>query len=346
VTSTSSGAAQSDKEGNVDYVVTEWQATQTNLLKFDDYLHDIRKYGFSFVTGLLTVDVLFVGPPNFRLAALIGTMGLIVVLFVLDRNYRVFNAASNFRATLLERRCPFELSQTIGRLYEGQRVGAAFTFVYGGLVAVTLIIGCLVVDWSLIWGLAVATGISIITMALLHITLGIRPWVYVDVDGFAYKKREPILVVVSHLRGTRNGLRSKLLDVRAPPLTLRVGEKVWDVYKEEDNLMKDPMVVDNEWKRDPSKDPRIPKEDLLIDERYEHRWECPTGNLENGLYRVVYYGPRYEKGRILHYSLIPELDRLHDTEELLEKHAEELKKRWDDAPRFRILDPGLLCDEF
>jgi hypothetical protein len=318
----------------MDYVMTEWQATQADLLKFDDYLHDIRKYGFSFVTGLLTVDVIFTtGNSNFKLAALIGTMALIVILFVIDRNYRVFNAAANLRATVLERRSPVELSQTIGRLYESQRVGGAFTFVYGGLVAVTLLIGCLVLDWSLVWALAVATGVSIFTMACLHITLGIRPWVYVDVDGFTYKKKENILVVVSHLRGKREGLRSYFVEVEAAPLKLKKWKKVWDVYGEEDNQMKSPLIIDSGWEKDPSKDPRIPKEDLLISERFEHRWDLPTNALKSGLYRVVYHGPRYHRVGTLRYVSIDEPQRLDTPKELAE-----WRERWNLAPRFRILD--------
>jgi hypothetical protein len=334
VTSTSSGSAQTDKKGDMDYVMTEWQATQADLLKFDDYLHDIRKYGFSFVTGLLTVDVLFSsGNSNFKLAVLIGTMALIVVLFVIDRNYRVFNAAANLRATVLERRSPVELSQTIGRLYESQRVGGAFTFVYGGLVAVTFLIGCLVLDWSLIWALALATGISVATMVGLHLTLGIRPWVHVDVDGFAYKKKDRILLVVSHLRGKWTRAKSRFLKIEVPAIVLKQGKKVWDVYKEEDNLMSAPWEIDPEWKKDPSKDPRIPKVDLQISERYEHRWEIPTDHLDSGLYRVVYHGPRYHRVGTLHYVLAVEPDRLVTPAEL-----NEWRDRWNLAPRFRIVD--------
>jgi hypothetical protein len=323
-----SASASKDADGDDDYVWKEWQAAQDDLLKFDDYLHDIRKYGFSFVTGLLTVDVLFgQEDPEFKLAALIGTMALIVVLFVIDRNYRVFNAAANIRATLLERRSPAELSQTITRLYESQRVGGAFTFVYLGLVSVTFVIGYFVLEPSLHLFLGAALAIAFVAMAVLHFTLGIRPWVYVDIDGFTYKKKESVLVIVSHVRGKAKGPKPRILGGEVSPLKLEASKRVWDVYREEDTLMDDAVALGSEWE-DEKKDPRKPKKDISISENFEHRWEFPAAHLDPGLYRVVYHGPRYRKVRAFSYELSPKPDK---------EEGDERKERWNIAPRFRIV---------
>jgi hypothetical protein len=221
-----------------------------------------------------------------------------------------------------------ELSQTITRLYESQRVGMAFTFVYFGLVLVTALIGFIVVDPALTWVLVSAVVISFITMAALHFTLGIRPWVYVDIDGFTYKRDEPILVVVSHLRGKGKSLVSRIRQVPAPPIKLKAGERVWDVYKEEDTLMERPEAINPKW-ADPSKDPRIPKEELQIRERFEHRWEIPAKLLHPGLYRVVYHGPIYRRVGILRYDLFPKPGQ--------PVSPQELKDRWDGSPRFHVV---------
>jgi len=38
----------------------EWQTIRELLFKFDSLVHDIRKYGFSFVTALLTAQAILV----------------------------------------------------------------------------------------------------------------------------------------------------------------------------------------------------------------------------------------------------------------------------------------------
>ena len=316
-------------DGDNDDVMEEWQAARDVLAQYDGYLHDIRKYGFSFVTGLLTVDALLgAAEPEFKLAALVGTMALIVILFVIDRNYRVFLAAANLRATLLERRSPPELSQAITRVYETQRVGSAFTFVYFGLVSVTWVIGYLVLGSAFIWELSLALCVAFMSMYGLHLTLGIRPWVYFDIDGFEYEKGETAMVVVSYLRGKESKvsiLSGGISGGEPPDLELKACERVWDVYDEEDISLRDPKPLSSEWS-DGGKNPRMPKEHILISERHDHRWEFPTASLAPGLYRAVYEGPWFRRAR-LRYEL----------RQFNRGDAEDLRHRWDEAPRFRVI---------
>jgi len=299
-------------ELSTEEILTEWKQAQKILKQFDDYLHDIRKYGFSFVTGLLTVDALLGSmEPTLKLAALTGTMALVAVLFVIDRNYRVFLAAANLRDTQLERRSSPELARTISRVYEGQRVGAAFVLVYVGLATVTLLLGFLVVtDPRLLGYLFIFYISSLAIITLIERSLYTRPYVYCDIDGFTYKEKTSILATVANF-GSK-------------PFTLEEGLEVWAVYAEDDVSMEHPKLTK--------------KVDKSIEVRHDsdHRWKIDTKVLDSGLYRLVYKGPRWIRVPYLPIFGAQSLSHF----DLLEKKSAKWHKEeaWDSALRFRIID--------
>jgi hypothetical protein len=87
----------------------EWCVARDALVSTDSNLHDLRKWGFSFITGLLTVDALFANiQDNRKLAALAGTYVLVTGLVVVDRNYHVLQDALAQRAGIIERRTGME----------------------------------------------------------------------------------------------------------------------------------------------------------------------------------------------------------------------------------------------
>ena len=112
-------------DGSNDPGMSEWQAARDVLDHYDERLHDLRKVGFSFVTGLLTVDALLTASsnPNWKLAALVGTLFLIVPFDLVDRNYRAIEIAASIRAQVLERRSRMDLTQAITRMFELSHVG-------------------------------------------------------------------------------------------------------------------------------------------------------------------------------------------------------------------------------
>ena len=120
----------------------EWQAARDVVDAFDERLHDLRKYGFSFVTGLLSVDALFSSiTVGWKLAALLATLVLIVSLDLVDRNYRVFQTAATIDAQLLERRNEMNLTQTISRIYDNAHIKFFFQTVYILFTLATLLLG-------------------------------------------------------------------------------------------------------------------------------------------------------------------------------------------------------------
>jgi len=133
-------------DGSNDPGMSEWQAARDVLDSYDERLHDLRKVGFSFVTGLLTVDALLTtsSNPNWKLAALLGTLFLIVPLDLVDRNYRAIEIAASIRAQILERRSRMDLTQAITRMFELSHVGGFFEWVYLLFALAVLLIGWVV----------------------------------------------------------------------------------------------------------------------------------------------------------------------------------------------------------
>ena len=102
-----------DSSGNkfADNGLDEWKAARDILSKFDDRIADLRKWGFSFLSGLITADALtklFGGNdfPNDRIGIAIFsiTLVLVIALMVLVKNYQLFQTATAIRARILETR--------------------------------------------------------------------------------------------------------------------------------------------------------------------------------------------------------------------------------------------------
>ena len=67
----------------------EWKECRATIARFDGYLSDMRKYGFTLVTILLTANALVTtgNTPADRPAASIVVMALVFALFMLDNYY-------------------------------------------------------------------------------------------------------------------------------------------------------------------------------------------------------------------------------------------------------------------
>jgi len=107
--------------------LAEWKQARDVLKHFDEKLHDLRKYGFTFLTGLLAVESILIPtsfvttiekiPDSAKFAIFTVTLILIIALHLLDRNYVVFQQAANTRAKVLERELNLELSEIISIRY-------------------------------------------------------------------------------------------------------------------------------------------------------------------------------------------------------------------------------------
>ena len=101
----------------------EWKTARDVLTKIDERIHDLRKYGFSVVTTLLTISGFLsttgttpVGD-QVRVAVTAAIMLLIVALRYMERNYQMFQRATAIRARILERSLNLELTDKISAWY-------------------------------------------------------------------------------------------------------------------------------------------------------------------------------------------------------------------------------------
>lgn len=105
-----------------DEVRDEWDTAIESIGRFDGILVDLKKYGFSFVTGLATAQGLFGftnANPWIRIGAVIMTMLLVVMLYWLDKYYFSLLMGSYIRARFLEK---FRLTNKLS-LYTGFPTG-------------------------------------------------------------------------------------------------------------------------------------------------------------------------------------------------------------------------------
>ena len=317
-----------DESNSDNAILSEWKAARDVLARFDDNLHDLEKYGFSFIAGLLTVDALLgnIGY-RFKLAALIGTLALIVVLDVVDRNYRVYLQGANQRATLLENRSGPELTKTIARTYAEARTREAFRLVYRGLAIITFVLGLLVLPLSFLYQLPnlIALLAALFLFWIIDESLYLRPWVYFEVDGFKYKKPSEVLVVLTHfaslpektlLTKFRASIFGKKPDKKHDEKSITLLNDVWGVYQEDGTEVPGKRYGNR----------GLLKKEIKIQAGGDYRWTFSTKDLDPGLYRVVYKGPVYPS-RKHGFKLMPIKDNTNVVS----------SRRWDYAARFWVV---------
>lgn len=175
----------------------EWQKARDILKEFDDRLHDLRKYGFTFLTALLTGSTILFeswlteGPsgqgtplPDYvKLAILIVTMGLIVTLYMNDRNYRVFQKAAATRATVLERKLNLELTEVIAQRYELHNVHLFVRLIYTAFTIGVFILGLAALSETIsIIFLIIAFLTSMASIVLLDVSVVRFQYPYGSID--------------------------------------------------------------------------------------------------------------------------------------------------------------------
>ena len=83
----------------------EWKSCRETVAKFDNTLIDLRKYGFTIITSLLTAGS-FLGfnapTASLQVGVIIVTMTLIVILYWMDIYYQNLLVGSILRTNFLE----------------------------------------------------------------------------------------------------------------------------------------------------------------------------------------------------------------------------------------------------
>ena len=254
----------------------EWKEARSVLGAFDNNLHDLRKYGFSFVTALLAASgLLSQGSsgyvPPVKATILVATLGLIVALRLLDKHYRLFQEAAAVRARLLESRLNLDLTDDIGVYYSLQAFWKYIQLLYLAFVSLTFLVGVAVL-WgnpSLILALlasSLASGVLVLIIDLEK-SSALSDW---SVDNKIVSKGVPVRITFTNLNP------ANARDLKRPDQGVRGKFKVsWSVEREEEpGVAIDPGVKGQ-------------TADLFYFEDRDWLWKTDGDKVTAGLYRLT-----------------------------------------------------------
>ena len=187
-----------------DLAVQEWKEARKVLGRYDDNLHDLRKYSFSFIVALLAADGLLSQGSDFPLPVkatiIIATYGLIVAVRLLDKHYRQFQAAASLRAKMLENRLNLDLTTDISIYYN---LGSWWNYVqvlYYALVFLAGLVGVAVLWPSPTLVIAVFEAGLLSGILIWAIDLEqINPLADWSVDRFVLKEGDPLRITFTDL---------------------------------------------------------------------------------------------------------------------------------------------------
>jgi hypothetical protein len=208
-------ASPPDDDGD-QVALAEWQSTRELLQAFDDRIHDLHKYGFTFITALLTAQSLLlpslaVGASQsssgaisdvVKLGVLSVTLILIVALREVETVYQLYQKAGNIRSVILERRLDLELSETItGRsekYHVSWRISAIYClFAFADAVLGTFILATLLYE-VLLWAFFAGTVGAILVMGRsdLYYKRGEEDW---TLDRTACEEGQVVKITLTNL---------------------------------------------------------------------------------------------------------------------------------------------------
>jgi hypothetical protein len=133
----------------------EWKEARQVIASIDDKLQDLRKFGPTFVTALLTAQGLTeiplassTGylPPAVRLVIIFATDLLICSLFIMERPLRLVQQAAASRAITLEREMGMFLTKGISESYQRNRPWNYIDVVYSLFLGATGALGFIILN--------------------------------------------------------------------------------------------------------------------------------------------------------------------------------------------------------
>ncbi len=141
----------------------EWKEARSIISRFDENLHDVRKYGFTFLAALLTLDALQTLADT-DVTIKIGLIGLtiafIVALRLFEENYKKFQQAAALRAMILETTIlNIELTEMISEKYRKEDINTLIYWLYVAFVIIAVLIGIIIVPFGIYWSIPIILGI-------------------------------------------------------------------------------------------------------------------------------------------------------------------------------------------
>ncbi len=229
----------------------EWTEARNIIQSFDDRLDGIRRLGFSLVTTLLTADSLLlpdwvVGssalPIAAKFAVLMATLLLLAAVEIIDRNYRVFQAAATTRAQVLEVRANLELTSVISRRYAEAKVAWGVYVVYALMGISILVLGSILFypSWYLVALMVVFAGWIVLTN-LIQLDISDHNGVDWSLDSLRLEDQRSIHLTATNLRDRPTFWRW----LRSVDATARVdgGQVVWRLERQGASVHEGPIFT-------------------------------------------------------------------------------------------------------
>jgi hypothetical protein len=250
-----------------DFGIEEWKLAREVFEKFDDRQHDLRKYGFTFLTALIAADSLTKlvkdADDRIRLTVVGVTLLLTVALKLLDKNYELFMSATAMRAKILEVRLNLELTETISFRHEWDRFDRYVLGVYVLFAAVTGAVGTALLYPGVLFSALVLTftGIAVIALVAIHLLKpNLERTVDWSFDRIMFTQGEKARIILTNL-GNK-------------PVSFDEEQVVWEVRKEGETGL--------------AYSEKAPSEGIIVAAGGNYIWEFPKEklDLESGIYRV------------------------------------------------------------
>lgn len=217
-----------------DDIEKEWEAARGLIKDFDDRLDSLRKYGFTFVTALLTAQSLLIPfvsgttssmavPDSVKFAIVSVTLILILTIKLIETGYQSFQQAASSRARVVETVLNLELTNVISSRYKAGHVKGLMTIVYLSLALGAATIGYFTISSPYSTYLIGFTALILALIVLLsypgiglNYEHGRADW---TIDRLECAKDGQVLITLTNMDPTKE-------------IVLAGGELLWEIRRE------------------------------------------------------------------------------------------------------------------
>ena len=182
----------------------EWSKARDVIEKFDDRRQDLRKYGFTFIAGLLTAQALLGNSlPGFvKLAVILVSLILIIGLRLTEKDYELFQKAAALRAGILENQLNLELTKTISIVYRNDSMWDYVDVLYAYFLVGTGLLGFAILYKSALMYVAIA--VTAMALVVLWLMRRIKvEGVDISADKSMYVKGDIVTITLTNLTGMK-----------------------------------------------------------------------------------------------------------------------------------------------
>jgi hypothetical protein len=244
---------------------------------FDERLHDLRKYGFTFITALLTAESILIPgpveaafqqpaiPDRIKLAVMLVTLLLLGGIRLMDKYYRLFLDAADIRAKIIERSLNLELSDAITFRFRIEKFSSYVNWLYYLFGGATGLLSVFILYPNILAVLGVLVSTEVYAGVVWRIdnlknSLQLQDW---TIDQLEVKQGDDVHITLTNLE--------------SKSVILNTGDICWSVMPQGRYALPDVVYVE-----------RSDKTIIILgDDSYT--WTLYTKNLEPGVYGVLPY---------------------------------------------------------